>query len=166
MNKSVQETELLCHEILKAMPNMTNTEIVVCPPFTSLGISVSILSKKIQLRAQNLYFQLSDAFTGEISPGMIRDRGARYVILDHNQYYSIFNESNQFLNAKIISALEHNLIPILWVGETEKELESNRTAQIITTQLKESLDGIANYNIVLETNQFGPLEQEKLPCQI
>ncbi|MDR2735682.1 MAG: triose-phosphate isomerase [Puniceicoccales bacterium] len=149
MNKSKAESESLCNSISKSIPDLANTEVIVCPPFTSLDIAASILQKKIHLGAQNLYPQPSGAFTGEISPSMIYDMGARYVILGHSERRAIFNESNQFINAKIIAALEHNLTPIICVGETEKERETNITTEIISSQIEEGLQGIHDPNIIL-----------------
>jgi triosephosphate isomerase len=149
MNNSMADTKLLCDEILKLMPNVINTDVVICPPFTSLAVAASILSKKIGLGAQNLYPQNSGAFTGEIAPSMIRDIGASYVILGHSERRSLFNESNQFINAKAVAALAQDLIPIICVGETEKERENNETIDVISSQLKECLQGIDNHNIVI-----------------
>lgn len=152
MNKSVTETDLLCNEILKSMPTVIHTEVVICPPFTSLGTAASILAKKtekIHLGAQNLYPQDSGAFTGEISPSMIHDIGASHVILGHSERRELFNESNQFINAKIVAALNHGLIPIICIGETEKEREKNETIELVSSQVKECLQGIENPQVVL-----------------
>jgi triosephosphate isomerase len=149
MNKSVPETELLCNEILKLIPIATHTDVVLCPLFTSLSTAASILSKVIQLGAQNLYPEKSGAFTGEISPEMISTTGATHVILGHSERRAIFQESNQFINAKIIAALGHGLISIVCVGETEGERENNTTNNVISTQVKEGLRDISNPNIIL-----------------
>src|SRR5690606_3501608 len=115
----------------------TEVNICVCPPFTALeAVGKALEDSNIQLGAQNMYPEPSGAYTGEVSPEMLRALFCSYVILGHSERREYFNESDEFINRKVVSALENNLKPILCVGETLEEREGNKTIEVVARQVK------------------------------
>lgn len=145
MNKTVSESIALALEVRTSLKNVRDREIVICPPFTSLfSVASEIRGSNISLGAQNMHFEKEGAFTGEISPLMLKEAGVKYVILGHSERRHILNESDNMINKKMKSALECGLIPILCVGETNFERESELVEKVITRQIKEGLKGISD----------------------
>ena len=118
---------------------LKNTAIVLCPPAIHLEAFKKWNNKKVELGAQNIFSETKGSYTGEISPVMIKNLGADYTIIGHSERRRYFNESNEEINFKVISALKNNLIPIICVGETKIEKEEQKTLPIITEQVKEAL---------------------------
>jgi len=117
--------------------------VIVCPPFTSLETAATLLkNSSIKLGAQNIHFEESGAFTGEISAGMIKSTGAEYVILGHSERRTIFGEDNAMINKKIKKALASGLLPIFCIGETLEEREKGITFAVVEKQIREGLAGI------------------------
>ncbi len=115
-------------------------DVVICPPFSLLHpLAVILEGTSFSLGAQNMHWEEKGAFTGEISPLMLRDLGVDYVILGHSERRTIFGEKDTSITKKIISALRHDLIPIFCVGETLEERKQDKTAQVIRRQLEEGL---------------------------
>ncbi|TAN51670.1 MAG: triose-phosphate isomerase [Methylococcaceae bacterium] len=124
--------------------NKNQIEVVVCPPFTHLSaVSLSLQGSSIQLGAQNVYPEEKGAYTGEISPAMLKSVGCQYVIVGHSERREYFHESNAFLNKKLQFALQNGLTPIYCVGEKLEERESDQTFKVIEAQLKEGLSGFS-----------------------
>ncbi len=145
MNKNIGEAISLVKELKKLVEDVDDREIVVCPPSISLAaVSAELKGSSIQLGAQNMHFEKQGAFTGEISPLMLKEIGTKYVILGHSERRQIFNEDDELINKKIKSALENNLTPILCVGETLNEREVDKTREIVGEQLNKGLNGIKN----------------------
>ncbi len=118
-------------------------EVVVCPPFTALpAVAGALKGSRIGLGAQNMHWEKEGAFTGEVSPLMLKDVGCRYVILGHSERRQYFGEADPQVNRKLKTALEHRLTPILCVGETLVEREDGRTFQVVEGQLQGGLSGI------------------------
>ena len=124
------------------------TKVIVCPPFTSLALVQPLIAgTSIALGAQNMYLEDEGAFTGEISPKMLRAVGCTYVILGHSERRQFFSETNEFINAKARKALASGLIPIICVGETLEQREKNITDQIVSTQIRGVLKEISSADI-------------------
>ena len=125
--------------------NKNDVDVVICPPFISLASVRELIktSSDILLGAQNIYPEEKGAFTGEISPMMLKSVGCQYVIVGHSERREYFKESNAFLNKKVKVALDYQLTPIYCVGETLTERESNKTFAVIKTQL---IEGLASFN--------------------
>ena len=143
MNSDLKETQNLLSKLSSglSMDNL-NCDVIVCPPFTSLAEAYSLLKDtKIKIGAQNMYFEASGAFTGEISANMLKSIGCEYVILGHSERRAIFSESDDLINKKIKKAIESGLKPIFCVGELLEERESGITEKIIEKQIKSGLDG-------------------------
>jgi triosephosphate isomerase (TIM) len=144
MNKDLNESTELINGLkskLAALPS--GVKAIICPPFISLGSAKQLLEgSPIELGAQNMYHEDEGAFTGEISPRMLKSVGCAYVILGHSERRQYFHESNEFINIKAKKAIASGLIPIICVGETLEEREKNITDQIVTVQVKGCLKDI------------------------
>ncbi len=132
------------------LADVQDREIVVCPPFIALrGLSVIKEQDQpaIALGAQNMHWEVEGAYTGEVSPKMLKDLDVEFVILGHSERRHIFKETDEMINAKVHAALKHSLTPILCVGELLEERERGDTSQVIDTQMSGGLAGVENGDI-------------------
>jgi triosephosphate isomerase (TIM) len=125
-------------------------EIVLCVPFTNLAIlSKTLHGSAIQLGAQNVHWDESGAFTGEISAPMLSEIGVRYVVIGHSERRQHFGETNETVNFRLRAAQKSGLIPILCVGETKQERDAGQAEAVIFQQLKEGLAGVDQSQLVI-----------------
>jgi len=118
-------------------------EVVVCPPYTAFSSVLPLFSgSRIQLGAQNMHYETEGAFTGEISPLMIKDWGCRYVILGHSERRSYSHESDELVNKKIRTALKYNLVPIVCIGEWLEEREQGKQFEVVKHQFEGTFKGL------------------------
>lgn len=144
MNKTAKESVSLVKELKKILKNEKKVEIAVCPPFTSLqAVSSELRGSSIKLGAQNMHFEVSGAYTGEVSSEMLKEFGCEYIILGHSERREFFSESDSLINKKVTAALNTSLKPILCVGETLKQRESGETNEILENQLMNCLQNIS-----------------------
>ena len=142
MNKTRAEAEALINEI-KASNGSANCEIVVCVPFTALETAVNaVKGTNIKVGAQNVHFEASGAFTGEISAAMLKDIGAEYVIIGHSERRQYFGETDETVNKRTKAALAAGLIPITCVGELLSERQAGITEEVVSRQIKLAFAGI------------------------
>ena len=142
MNTTVGEAVELVNEMRQELDTIANVDKVLCPPFISLAaVRELIKGSSIKLGAQNLYFELKGAYTGEISPLMVADL-CEFVIIGHSERRQYFNESGEIVSKKVQAALRIGLKPILCVGERLEENEAGRTEAVITEQISSALTGI------------------------
>lgn len=140
MNLSLDEARDLLNGLKNAPIDYSRVDVLVAPPFTSLHIAQAILTETdILIAGQNMHWESEGAFTGEISPLMLKEAGCDYVILGHSERRMLFFETSEAVNQKADAAIESGLIPIICIGETLQQREDKRTFDIITTQLNESL---------------------------
>jgi triosephosphate isomerase len=148
LNKTSLEAIDLVNGLKRELVDVTAVDIVVCPPFTALSEVNDVLTdSNIDLGAQNLYWEDSGAFTAEVSAPMLKDVGVKYVIIGHSERRQFFGETNQTVNKRLKSALKHNLIPIVCVGENLQERESNKTFDVIRDHIEGSLAGLTKEEI-------------------
>jgi triosephosphate isomerase (TIM) len=144
MNNDIKETQNLISKLTSgvSMDDM-NCDVIVCPAFTSLSEAYTLLKDtKIKLGAQNMYFETSGAFTGEISASMLKSVGCEYVILGHSERRTIFGETDELINNKIKKANAGGLNPIFCVGELLEEREAGITEKVIEKQIRSGLKDI------------------------
>jgi triosephosphate isomerase len=139
MNKTVSQARSLVSEMLPDLQGVPSVEVVICPPFTTLAsVSEVLAGSGIGLAAQNMHWEASGAFTGEVSPGMVKEL-CDYVILGHSERRTYFGETDSTVNRKVKAALANQLIPIVCIGETLSENKAGLTAEVVTRQV---LDGL------------------------
>jgi triosephosphate isomerase (TIM) len=146
-NWKLHKTTAEAVELVKALQaetaQISDAEIVVAPVFTALGKVAEILGQSnIRLAAQNCYPEKSGAFTGEVSPFLLKDIGCSFVIVGHSERRQIFKEEDALINRKVKAVLAENLCPILCIGETLEEREAQRMFEVLSVQLKIGLDEI------------------------
>lgn len=123
-------------------------DVIVAPPFTSLETANTLVKdSQIKLSAQNMHFEDKGAFTGEISHSMLKSVGCEFVILGHSERRSIFGETDEIINKKIIKALSVGLNPIFCIGETLEEREANITEKIVETQIRKGLENVSESDL-------------------
>jgi triosephosphate isomerase len=140
MNMTLTEARALIEGIISRMPKGAEIDVGFFPPFVLLFPLADILQgKPVRLGAQNCYFEPKGAFTGEISPGLIKDSGATVVIIGHSERRHIFGETNDLLAKKVMAALKAGLEVIYCVGETLEERQADKTEAVLLRQLHEVL---------------------------
>lgn len=144
MNNNLAESQNLISKLITGLSSQkTNCEVIICPPFTSLSESSTLIKDTvIKLGAQNMYFEENGAFTGEVSASMLKSVGCEYVILGHSERRAIFGETDELINKKIKKALLSNLKPIFCVGETLEEREYGITKDVVKRQVTGGLKDI------------------------
>jgi triosephosphate isomerase len=140
MNLSLKEAEDLLTGIKEARVDFNKVDVLVAPPFTTLHLACALLAgTDILVGAQNMHWEQRGAFTGEISPLMVREAGCSHVILGHSERRTHFFETSETVNRKTEAAIDAGLTPIICIGEALQEREQGKTFDIIKTQLDESL---------------------------
>lgn len=142
MNGSYIELESMATELASIK---TDNTVIICPPFTMLGLK----SETLKIGAQDVSIHNKGAYTGEISAKMIHDTGAKYVIVGHSERRAYHNETNDIVAAKAAAALSADLTPIICIGETMEEKELGKTFEIIESGLRESIPSNINSEIII-----------------
>lgn len=144
MNNDLQQSVNLIEELKgKLAGREVNCDVVICPPFTSLYEAKKMIDGSIiKLGAQNMFYEDSGAFTGEISASMLKSVGCEYVILGHSERRTIFGEKDDMINKKVKKAISQNLKPILCVGETLEEREKDVTEKVVKRQIEKGLNDV------------------------
>lgn len=142
MNKTPAETK----EFMKIFPSLvkdTEDEVVICVPFVDLADAIELAKgTNVKVGAQNVHFEEKGAFTGEISPKMLKEIGTEYVIIGHSERRQYYAETDESVNKKIKAALNHELKPIVCVGETLEQRETGITKDFVTTQVKNAFEDL------------------------
>ena len=149
MHKEVGESVQFVKELVakeKSIPE--NAKVIICPTYTALySVSEILTGSKIKLGAQNMYFEEQGAFTGEISPNMLKSAGCQYVIIGHSERRTFFGETDESINKKVKKALDKGLNPIMCIGETLEEREASITNQVVEKQVRGGLKNLTNDEI-------------------
>jgi triosephosphate isomerase (TIM) len=142
MYKTIAEAVRFVQEA-KAGSAPAGVEQVICAPFTALAaLAEELKGTSIALGAQNVHFEEQGAFTGEVSPLMLKEIGVRYVIIGHSERRQYFNESDETVNKKVLAALKHGIKPIVCVGESLEQREAGETAAVVRGQTEAALSGV------------------------
>jgi len=145
MNKTVGEALDLVRELKAALSGLKGVEVAVAPPFTALfAVRKELEGSPILLAAQNLYWEEKGAFTGEVSPLMLKEVGCSYVIIGHSERRQFFGETDETVNRRIKAALAQDLKVIFCIGETLKEREEGKTFPVIERQVEGGLKGMGD----------------------
>src|SRR6266513_439221 len=144
MNMTQAESEAFVETFLREIGDLAEVEIVIIPPFTAIPKVSELLTQpqNVKVGAQNMHWERGGAFTGEISPAMLRDLFVRYVVLGHSERRALFGETDEIVNRKVRAAHEATLRPILCVGESLEQRERGEVEKVLSTQLKGSLAGL------------------------
>lgn len=142
MNKTAAEAILLVREMLPGLEAVRSVDNLLCPPFLVIPAVAELLKESpVALGAQNLYWELSGAYTGETSPTMLAEF-CQFVIIGHSERRAYFGETDESVNRKTKAALANKLTPVVCVGETLEENEAGKTADVVSRQVLEGLKGI------------------------
>ena len=157
MNKTPSEAVELA-KMLKEYVDTDKADVVFCvPAIDIIPVGEVIKGSNIALGAENMYFEESGAYTGEISPAMLTDAGVKYVILGHSERRQYFAETDETVNKKVKKALEHGLTPIMCCGETLEQREQGITIDFVRTQIKRGLYGISAEDVVKVVIAYEPI---------
>jgi triosephosphate isomerase (TIM) len=145
MNMTQAESERFIESFLRDVGDVTDVEVVIIPPFTAIPKVTESLgnAQNIKVGAQNMFWEKSGAFTGEISAPLLRDLFVHYVVLGHSERRTLFGETDEIVNRKVHAALEGKLRPIVCVGETLEQRDKGNVEKILSIQLRGSLAGLA-----------------------
>jgi triosephosphate isomerase len=145
MNKTTGEAIDLVRELKTAISGVKGVEVAVAPPFTALyAVCKELEGSSIRLAAQNLYWEEKGAFTGEVSPLMLKEVGCHYVIIGHSERRQFFGETDETANRRIKAALAQGLKVIFCIGETLKEREEGKTFSVIERQVEDGLKNLSD----------------------
>lgn len=158
MYKSRNDAADLANALAASVGTYTQAEVVVCPVFTSLeAVAAAIKGTKIKLGAQNCYFEDQGAFTGEISPIMLKEAGCSYVIVGHSERRQFFCETDAGINRKAQALYKHGLTPIICVGEMLQEREDGRTSAVVGGQVRGCLSGLPADKVAASVIAYEPV---------
>ncbi|HNZ57944.1 MAG TPA: triose-phosphate isomerase [Syntrophorhabdaceae bacterium] len=150
MHNNKSEAVLLAKAIKEGTQGISGGDVVLAPPFTALqSVYETIVDSHVLLAAQNMYYEDKGAFTGEISPSMLKDIGCTYVIIGHSERRKYFHETDEAVNQKVKKSLATGIKPIVCVGETEDERNKGVTEFVVGVQVKKALYGIDNINEIV-----------------
>jgi len=150
MVKTAAETRAFVQAFRTLVADVKDREIVLCAPYTALwALTESVNGSAIGAGAQNAHWEEKGAFTGEISIGMLKETGVKYVVVGHSERRQYFGETDATVNKRTLAVLAGGLTPITCIGETLQERESNQTFQVLERQIKEGLKGLANPTTVV-----------------
>jgi len=145
MFKTCSEAVETAGQLVKLVAMTSDIDVMIAPPFTALApVSDVVRGSRVSLGAQNLFWETEGAYTGEISPAMLVSTGCKYVIIGHSERRQYFDETDETVNKKIKAAIKNDLIPVLCVGESEKERESKETFSVLDKQIKKGIEGFSS----------------------
>ncbi|MBU4463896.1 MAG: triose-phosphate isomerase [Proteobacteria bacterium] len=158
MFKTCLEAVETARQLVKLIPDNTTVDVMIAPPFTSLmPVSDVMKGSCVSLGAQNLFWEPEGAYTGEISSGMLVSAGCKYVIIGHSERRQYFGETDVTVNKKIKAAIKDNLIPVVCVGESEKERESSHTFSVLDKQVAKGLENFVSSDLETLVIAYEPI---------
>jgi len=158
MNKTISEAVALVTSLKGLVKDINDVEIIVAPAFTALNaVADAIKGSNIKLSAQDMYWKESGAFTGEISPLMLKDVGCQYVIIGHSERRLYFGETNETVNNKVKSAHQYSIRPIMCVGEKLEEREAGITENVVKDHVVNGLAGLTEEQMIETIIAYEPV---------
>lgn len=158
MNKNFSEANQFVEDVVKNVSQSERVEAIVCAPFPYLASLVEkAKGSHVQISAQNMHDADDGAFTGEVSPVMLKDLGVTHVVLGHSERREYFAETDETVNRKAHAAFKHDLTPIICVGETLKQREANETMTHIKSQVEKALTGLSAEQITEAIIAYEPI---------
>ena len=147
MNKSPVDVEKFM-ENFSTLAKNSDTDVILCVPYVDLKTAIDLTAgTNIKIGAQNMHYEEKGAFTGEISPKMLKDIGVEYVIIGHSERREYYNETDESVNKKIKAAFKYGLKPILCVGESLSQREEGITKSFVTLQVEKALNGLSDEQV-------------------
>ncbi|MGH9385906.1 MAG: triose-phosphate isomerase [Vicinamibacterales bacterium] len=144
MFKTVHEAVYYVRQLLPLVTEVSHIEIVVAPPFTAIWAAADAArNSNVAVAAQDVHWEREGAFTGEVSAAMLREAGAQYAIVGHSERRTLFGETNQIVNKKVLAVLGADLTPIMCIGETLAERERDETNGVLDRQVEQGLEGVS-----------------------
>ena len=157
MNKLPNETITFFEELAPLVKN-TKNEVIICAPYTDLFYAIlSAQNTNIKIGAQNMHWEENGAYTGEVSPQMLKSIGVEYVIIGHSERRQYFAETDETVNKKVKAAHNVGLKPIVCVGETLSQRESGKAKEIVTNQIKSGLKDLTKNEIMSTIVAYEPI---------
>jgi triosephosphate isomerase (TIM) len=158
MHKTLPEAKKFIEEVSGLVPSKDKVESVVCAPALFLGQLVELTKESdLEIGAQNMHFEESGAFTGETSPKALQDIGAKYVVIGHSERREMFNETDESVNKKTLTAFKYNLTPIVCCGETLEQRENGETNEFVGGQIKAALNGLSDEQVKQTVIAYEPI---------
>ena len=158
LNKTIGEAIALVTSLRSLVADVTDVEIVVAPVFTGLSVVAQALADvDIRLAAQDVFWKDNGAFTGEVSPGMLKDVGCDYVIIGHSERRQYFSETNENVNRKVKAAHAHDLTPIICAGESLEEREADKTGAVVKDHILNGIAGLSADQIASTVIAYEPV---------
>lgn len=158
MNKTLSEAKSFVEEVKGSVPSADVVDSVVCAPALFLDALVNdTKGTDLGVGAQNMHFEDNGAFTGEISPVMLKDLGVGYVVLGHSERREYFGETDELVNQKTHAAFNHGLTPIVCVGETLEQREADQTKEVVKTQTEKGLQGLSEEQVKRTVVAYEPV---------
>jgi len=150
MNKTTRETREFILSLVPQVQELEDIEIVIAPPFTSLAVAAKFLKgSQVKLAAQDVFWETSGAYTGEISPLMLKDCECEYVIIGHSERRQYFSETDETINKKIGACQQEGLGVIMCIGETLEQREAGQTFKVLESQLINGLKGLSPTGLII-----------------
>ena len=158
MHKTTEEARLLAEQVAAATPKAADREVLLAPPFTALGaVSEAVKGTDIIVAGQNVCWEEQGAFTGEISPAMLRDMGATASIVGHSERRQIFMESDEMINQRLLGGLNQGLTMLLCIGETLEEREAGQTLAVLERQIRAGLAEVSSALMIQVVIAYEPV---------
>ncbi|RFU63875.1 triose-phosphate isomerase [Peribacillus glennii] len=158
MNKKLSEAKSFLEEVKSLVPSNEAVISVICAPALFLNeLGQSAEGSEVAIGAQNMHFEESGAFTGEISPAALEDIGVKYVIIGHSERREMFNETDETVNKKTLAAFTYNLTPIVCCGETLEQRESGKTNELVGSQIQKALEGLTEDQVKETVIAYEPI---------
>lgn len=158
MNKVLEEAKSFVADTKSNVPAQTKVDSIVCAPFPYLHALVEeTKGTDLAVAAQNMHFEDNGAFTGEVSPVMLKDLGVEYVVLGHSERREHFAESDETVNKKAHAAFNHGITPIICVGETLEQREANQTMELVSNQVEKALADLTEEQVKQSVIAYEPI---------